>query len=289
MLMALAPEPVENHLLGLSSAGFHRLVWWDWAGPAVNPPLVAMHGLTRNGRDFDAIAAALSQTRRVACPDVVGRGRSGWLPNGALYGYPQYLADSVALLARLGSESVDWLGTSMGGLVGLMLAAMPGSPIRRLILNDVGPFVPKAALERIGAYVGLDPHFATQGELETHLRRIHAGFGPLTDSQWAHLARYSARTPPEGGVSLAYDKAIAQAFAAAPLTDVDLWPFWDKIACDVLILRGGQSDLLLAETAAEMVRRKPGSVLIEFPECGHAPALMDARQIAAVQDWLQAP
>jgi pimeloyl-ACP methyl ester carboxylesterase len=278
-------EPVERHFLGLSAAGFHRDVYWDWPSPAGAPCLIAMHGLTRNGRDFDAVARALAGQYRVICPDVVGRGKSDWLPNGVLYGYPQYLADSAALIAAVGAASVDWLGTSMGGLVGMMLAAQTLTPIRRLILNDVGAIIPKASLERIGGYVGQDPHFADLPELEAYLRRVHASFGNLSDLDWANMARHSARARPDGGYGLAYDPAIARAFDG-PLSNVDLWPVWDLIACPVLILRGASSDLLLAETAAEMVRRKPGTTLIEFPGCGHAPALTDAGQIAAIGDWL---
>jgi pimeloyl-ACP methyl ester carboxylesterase len=274
--------PTERQFLGLSPAGFHRNTYWEWQPPAADAPvLVAVHGLTRNGRDFDSIAVALSQQFRVVCPDVVGRGRSDWLADGALYSYPQYLADAAILLARLGVGSVDWLGTSMGGLMGLMLAAQPNNPIRRLILNDVGPLVPKASLERIGSYVGQDPRFA-------YLRRVHAPFGALSDADWAHLARNSARPLQDGGYGLAYDPAIARAFQTGPIADVDLWPLWDRITCPVLILRGATSDLLLPETAAEMVRRKPGATLAVLPDCGHAPALMEPRQMAVVRDWLAA-
>lgn len=279
-------EPAQRHILGLSPAGFHRCVYREWPSPdSAAPVLVAVHGLTRNGRDFDAVAEAMSDRYRVICPDIVGRGASDWLPDGALYGYPQYLADCAALLARLSVGAVDWLGTSMGGLIGMMLAAQPQTPIRRLIVNDVGPFVPKAALERIATYVGQDPHFASIGDLEAYLRRVHAPFGPLSDAEWAHLAGHSARTLSEGGYGLAYDPKIGQAFQG-PLQDVDLWPLWDRIACPVLIIRGGQSDLLLPDTAAEMVRRKPSAKLVEFPECGHAPTLMAPHQIAAIREWL---
>jgi pimeloyl-ACP methyl ester carboxylesterase len=282
-------EPIERHFLGLDPAGPHRDVFWDWAGPTADAPvLVAVHGLTRNGRDFDAIAAALSDRFRVVCPDVVGRGKSEWLSSGALYTYPQYVADMAVLLTQVSLGPVDWLGTSMGGLIGMAMAAQPVSPIRRLILNDVGPFVPKASLERIADYIGKEPRFASVAAIEAHLRRVHAPFGPLTDDQWAHLARHSARALPEGGFALAYDPAIAQAFTTAPIADVDLWPFWEAITCPVLVIRGGQSDLLLADTADEMVRRKPATTLVTFPECGHAPALMDKAQIAVIRDWLAA-
>jgi pimeloyl-ACP methyl ester carboxylesterase len=278
-------EPAPHQFLGLSAAGFHRTIYWEWGRDAAAPVTIAVHGLTRNGRDFDALARVLAERRRVVCPDMAGRGKSDWLPNGALYTYPQYLADCAALMARLSVAKVDWIGTSMGGLIGMTLAAQPLSPIRRLVLNDVGPFVPKAALERLATYVGQDPHFATHHELELHLRRTYAAFGPLTDVEWAHLARHSARLLPDGAYGLAYDPRIGDAFSG-PIADVDLWPLWRQIGCPVLILRGGQSDLLLAETAAEMVRTKPGTELVEFPECGHAPALMAPHQIAAVADWL---
>jgi pimeloyl-ACP methyl ester carboxylesterase len=283
-------EPVERHFKGGGSAGPHDAVYWEWPGPLPDSPVVvAVHGLTRNGRDFDAVARALSRRFRVVCPDVAGRGRSAWFADAALYAYPQYLADAAVLLAETGAPAVTWLGTSMGGLIGLLMAAQPGSPIERLILNDVGPFVPKAALERIATYVGQDPRFADVAGVEAYLRRVHAPFGPLSDAEWAHLARHSARRLEGGGFGLAYDPAIADAFKMGPIPDVDLWPVWEAISCPVLILRGGQSDLLTAEVAAEMVRRKPSASLVTFPECGHAPALMAPHQIAAIVDWLAAP
>ena len=281
-------EPLERHYLGLSAAGFHRNAYWEWqSGQKDASCLIAMHGLTRNGRDFDAVAGSLSDRFHVVCPDVVGRGKSDWLPDGALYTYPQYLADAAALIARVASAPVDWLGTSMGGLVGMMLAAQPLTPIRRLILNDVGPFIPKASLERIGSYVGLDPHFADLGGLEAYLREVLADFGNLSDADWAHMAVHSARRRPDGSYGLAYDPAIGQAFRVGPIADVDLLPVWDRIACPVLILRGGRSDLLLADTAAEMVLSKENVTLVEFPDCGHAPALMDAEQMGVIRDWLE--
>jgi pimeloyl-ACP methyl ester carboxylesterase len=281
-------EPRERHYLGLSVAGFHRNAYWEWTSNSANAPcLIAMHGLTRNGRDFDAVAGSLADRFHVVCLDVVGRGKSDWLANGALYSYPQYLADSAALIARVAAGPVDWLGTSMGGLVGMMLAAQKLTPIRRLILNDVGPFIPKASLERIGSYVGQDPRFADLKELEAYLRDVLAGFGNLSDAEWAHMARHTARPLTDGRYGLAYDPAIGQAFRTGPIADVDLWPVWDLIACPMLILRGSQSDLLLADTAAEMVRRKANATLVEFPDCGHAPALMNAEQIGVIRDWLE--
>jgi len=271
----------DRSLLALGAAGFHRIHYTEWgAGPVV----LCVHGLTRNGRDFDRLAASLSG-RRVVCPDVVGRGRSDWI-DPAGYGYPQYLADMTALVARLGVDELDWVGTSMGGLIGMMLAAQPNSPVRRLVLNDIGPFVPKAGLERLAGYVGADPSFADLGEVEAYLRRVHAPFGPLADADWRHLAEHGHRRCSDGRLRLHYDPAIGKPFRDGTLADVDLWQLWDRIACPVLVLRGARSDLLLPATAAEMARRGPLARVVELPGIGHAPVLMSADQIAIVADWL---
>ncbi len=279
---------VTKTFQGLGPRGFHRVAYHEWGSPEAGRVVVCAHGLTRTGRDFDVLAADLSRDARVACPDFPGRGQSQWLLVPQDYAYPVYLGDMAALLARLGTEGVDWVGTSMGGLVGLMLAAQPGTPIRRLVLNDVGPFLPKAALERIAAYVGGDPRFPDLAALEAHLRRVHAPFGPLTDAQWRHLAEQSARRLPDGALALHYDPAIAEAFRAAPAQDVNLWPLWDQIRCPVLVLRGAESDVLLRETAEEMGRRGPRARLVEFGGVGHAPALLDPGQREVVRDWLRA-
>ncbi|MDH3473218.1 MAG: alpha/beta hydrolase [Rhodospirillales bacterium] len=283
-------SPRQGHYLGLSAGGFHRLAYSEWGAPGAERVAVCAHGLTRNGRDFDVLAAALAEEGlKVACPDVVGRGRSDRLSDPVGYGYPQYLADATALIARLGVERLDWIGTSMGGLMGLMLAAQPETPIRRLVINDVGPFIPKAALRRIGGYVGRDPLFPDLAAAEAYFREVHAPFGRLTDLQWRHLTEHSvvpAAEPDGGGWRLAYDPAIGLPFQDPELEDVDLWPLWDAIAIPVLVLRGAASDLLLPETAAEMAGRGPKAEVVEIPGCGHAPALMDAAQMRVVKEWL---
>jgi pimeloyl-ACP methyl ester carboxylesterase len=270
--------------MGLGPSGFHRLVYAEWGAATAPRTLICVHGLTRNGRDFDRLAAALSEKYRVICPDVPGRGRSDWLP-AAEYTYPQYLADMTVLIARLGAGDVDWLGTSMGGLIGMMLAASANSPVRRLILNDIGPFIPKAALARIGDYVGKDPHFASLDELEAYLRKIHAPFGPMTDQDWRHLALQGYRRRENGGFGLAYDPGIAAGFLAVK-EDVDLWAVWDKVTCPVLVLRGANSDVLTAATAKEMQKRGPKTKVIDCVGAGHAPGLVTEDQIAAIRDWL---
>ncbi len=284
----------ERSFLGLSAAGFHRVAYTQWGRDDAARTVVCVHGLTRNGRDFDRLALALADRRRIACPDVVGRGRSDWLPVPALYGYPQYCADMAALVARLGVEQVDWVGTSMGGLIGMTLAAQPNSPIRRLVINDVGPFIAKAGLQRIADYVGKDPVFEDIAAVESYLRFVLMGFGRLSDACWREMAEHGARRRPDGRFGLAYDPGIAEAFKSQPMGDVDLWALWDRVQCPVLVLRGADLDLLSAETAQEMTRRGPGARagagagvrVVEFPHTGHAPALMSEDQIAVVRDFL---
>jgi pimeloyl-ACP methyl ester carboxylesterase len=266
--------------------GFHKIAYSHFPGPAGARPIVCVHGLTRNGRDFDALAERLSSRGPVACPDMPGRGQSAWLPVAADYGYPTYMATVAALFARLGADEVDFVGTSMGGIIGMMLACMPGSPIRRLVLNDVGPFIPVAALQRIADYVGADPAFGSVDEIERYYRFVHAPFGDLTDAQWRHMAETSHRVRADGKIGLGYDPGIAEAFKSVPLTDVDLWPYYDQIKCPTLVIRGAQSDLLPAGTAEEMTRRGPKAELYEVAGAGHAPALLDAAQIARIESFL---
>ncbi len=278
-------ERRDQSLLGLSSSGFHRIRYYEW-GAAAAPVLICVHGLTRTGRDFDDLARTLGDRFRLLCPDIVGRGRSDWLDNPVDYSYPQYCADMTALIARSGAETVDWVGTSMGGLIGLALAAQPNSPIRRLVLNDVGPWIPRTALERIAGYVGELPRFDDIAAMEAHIRQIAAPFGPLTDAQWRHLTEHAARSLPEGGVTYAYDPRIDLGLKVAAQADVDLWAMWDRIRCPVLVLRGAESDLLLADVAEAMTRRGPRAKVVCFNGVGHAPALMDPAQIRVIDDWL---
>lgn len=282
-----AAAAAEQSFQGLSATGFHRVAYSEWGSPEQPKTLVCVHGLTRNRHDFDDLCQALCGEFHIAAPDVVGRGASDWLRDPAGYAYPQYLADMTALIARLGAAAVDWLGTSMGGLIGMMLAAQPGSPVHRLILNDVGPFIPKASLERIAGYVGQRTRFPDLSAAEAYFREVHAPFGKLSDAQWQTLTRHSVSNEEGGGFELRYDPGIAKAFTEVELKDVDLWSLWDSISCPVLILRGAESDLLTAEVAREMAARHPDAELVEFPDCGHAPALMEESQIAVVRDWLR--
>ncbi|MFC4351465.1 alpha/beta fold hydrolase [Fodinicurvata halophila] len=247
---------------------------------------VCVHGLTRTGRDFDALAShLLEEGWASACPDIVGRGLSDWLSEASDYGLPQYVSDMVALLARLDVEEVDWIGTSMGGLLGLLLAAQPGTPIRRLVLNDVGPFVPSEALDAIAGYLGHVGPWADIAEAEQVLRRVHSGFGPLDDDQWRHIAETSTRRSEDGQLRFHYDPSIAQAFTD-PLQDIDLWPQWKRISRPTLVLRGEESSLLTAETLRQMEKSGPQAESVTISGCGHAPSLMDRSQMEIISEWL---
>jgi pimeloyl-ACP methyl ester carboxylesterase len=216
----------------------------------------------------------------------VGRGASGWLPVPSSYGFPQYLADMAALIARLDVDEVEWVGTSMGGITGLMLAAQTDTPIRRLVINDAGAFISAQSLEYIANYVGEDPTFKNLAELEEALRTRLSGFAPVTDEQWTRMARNSARHLPDGTWKFGYDPAIGTALHSAPLQDVDLWPLYDRIACPTLVLRGADSPILTADIAQQMTARGPRAKLVEFANVGHAPSLMAHDQIAVVRDFL---
>ena len=266
-----------------------RLHYTEWGGDTAGAArtVVCVHGLTRNARDFDALAGTLAEAgARVVCVDVAGRGGSDRLTDPADYRVEVYAGHLARLLELLDLRRVAWVGTSMGGLIGMALAtAGEHSTIGRLVLNDIGPFVPKAALQPIGAYLGLDLLFPDLAALEQHLRLIHAPFGPLTDQQWAHLARHSARKLPEG-FRLHYDPAIRIPFAKDAPADMEVWQLYDAVTCPTLVLRGGDSGLLNAATAEEMTRRGPRARLVTFPGVGHAPALMAEGQIAVVREFV---
>ena len=280
-----APFPRSGAYRSPIGLGAAVMRWVEW-GPVEGPLVICVHGLTRTGRDFDPLAKALAaQGHRVICPDIFGRGMSDWLPDGSLYVVPAYVSALLPFLAELG-RPYDWVGTSMGGLIGMGLCAVPGTAIRRIVLNDVGPFIPAAGLHAIGDYIGQANTFPDIAALEAHLRHIHAGFGPMSDEQWRHLAETSARMTVGGQVVQHYDPAIVTPMQGVPLADVDLWTIWP--ACTrrpTLVVRGEHSGLLTAETAARMAEH-PLVQLATIPDCGHAPSLMQGSQIALVAQFL---
>jgi pimeloyl-ACP methyl ester carboxylesterase len=286
--MLTSTLPRESQLRSLSAHGFHRVVYYEWGEPDNPDVVVCVHGIGRNGRDFDVVGEALAPTHRVLAPDMPGRGRSEWLRDPMDYVAPTYLTTLTALIAASGAERVAWVGTSMGALLGIMAASLPGTPVARLVVNDAGPLIEPAALSRIAQYFGTDPSFATYGELEAYVRMISAPFGPLTDAQWAHVTTTNTRQRDDGRFALGYDPGIAVPFRAQTATP-DLWPLWDAITCPTLVLRGAQSDLLSSGTARAMSERGPRPRVVEFDGVGHAPMLLARDQVDVVVDFVRSP
>ncbi len=279
-------EPMLRHVTCASPRGLHRIGYAEW-GRRDAPVLLCVHGLTRNGRDFDALAERLADRYRVVCPDMIGRGTSDWAPDHSLYAMPQYVSDCITLIARLDVQELTWLGTSMGGIIGMMVASLPGNPIRRLILNDIGPELGKTGLSRIGGSIGDDPGFASFEEGERTLRGRMFEFGPHTDEQFRYLSRHYV-VQRDGRWAFHYDPAIATAFHAAPATTPppSLWPFFEAINCPVRVIRGSTSDILSEATTGEMAARGPKARTAVIPDVGHAPSLIAPEQIAVVERLL---
>lgn len=288
---SITPKPALQHVQCLGPRGLHRMAYWQWGDPANGRVLVCVHGLSRQGRDFDALAAAMCDRYRVVCPDVVGRGQSDWLTDPAAYAVPNYVADMVTLLARLDAAELHWVGTSMGGLIGMGLASLPGSPIQGLVLNDVGPTIEYAALQRIQGYLGRDVEWDSVDAAADALWEISRGFGPHTREQWLALTRPMLRQNDKGRWHTHYDPAIAVNVRAttpalAQAGEAMLWAAYDRIACATLVLRGAESDLLSPATAAMMAARGPKPRIVEIEGVGHAPMLVQPDQIAIVRDFL---
>jgi pimeloyl-ACP methyl ester carboxylesterase len=281
------------------------MAYWLWGAADAQHVVVCAHGLSRQGRDFDVLARGLlarsPHPLRVVCPDVVGRGRSDWLADPQGYGIPQYAGDMLQLLGQLHAAApittLDWVGTSMGGLIGMALCGSPGLPlpvpVRRLVLNDVGPVIEWTALQRIGTYLGNTGRFASVQQAADAMWQISRSFGPHTPEQWLALSQAMVRALPAGGFTLHYDPAIAVPFRS--LTEADakagqaaLWQLFDAVRAQTVLLRGADSDLLSRETALEMTRRGPQPRLVEFEGVGHAPTLVHDMQVEAVAAFLLA-
>lgn len=292
-------EPTLNYVSCPDAHGGHRMAYWQWGRSDAPHVVLCVHGLSRQGRDFDVLAQALlargGDALRVVCPDVVGRGQSDWLKDPKGYQVPTYAADMLVLLQALQPTTLDWVGTSMGGLIGMALAGQPQLPfpIRKLVLNDVGPAISWQAIERIGTYLGDPLRFASVEEAAEALRRISIGFGPHTQEQWLALTRPMLKPAPEGDgrLMLHYDPAIALPFRAltpesSAQGEVVLWQLYDAIRAQTLLLRGTESDLFARETAQAMTQRGPRARLVEFAGVGHAPTLVADDQVRVVCDFL---
>jgi pimeloyl-ACP methyl ester carboxylesterase len=278
--------PAVRELKSLSAHGFHRVVYYQWGGDENPNVVICVHGVGRNGRDFDVLGEALSANFRVLAPDMPGRGQSEWLFDPMDYAFPTYLTTLTALIAAARVERVSWVGTSMGGLLGIVMAAQRNTPIARLVVNDVGPTVEPAAVARIAEYFGKDVSFGSYPEIEAYVRQISAPFGPLTDVQWAHMTRTNVRQRSDGRWVIGYDPAIAVPFKTSAVPP-SLWPVWDAIACPTLLLHGAQSDLLTQATADEMSKRGPRPKVLDFAGVGHAPMLLTDDQISPVARFLR--
>jgi pimeloyl-ACP methyl ester carboxylesterase len=286
----MSMQPQIKLVQCLSPAGLHNMAYKEWGDPSNPKVLICVHGVTRVSDDFDALAAAMSDRYRVICPDVVGRGRSSWLKDPTYYVVPQYVSDMVTLVARLDVPQVDWFGTSMGALIGMGLAALPDSPVRKMLMNDVGPALSVEALSRIADYIGQDLRFDTWEQGRDYIRLISTPFGPHSDAQWDKLARDVLKQDPDGYWRRHYDLSLALPFKAltaenARQGEAALWAAYDAIRCPVLLVRGSESDLLSRETAQQMSERGPRAKVVELPGIGHAPTFMQADQIALARGF----
>lgn len=294
----------QNSFLGVSDEGFHSVAYTEWGvwSPSL-PTVLCVHGYTRNSRDFDALAHYLqNQDRHVFCPDVVGRGNSSWFNHSSHYNFTQYINDMNALIARTNATQIDWIGTSMGGLIGMMIAALPHSPVRRLILNDIGPQVPIHGLRRLAKYAGNDPDFKSMEEAKQHFKKNYAEFGPLTEKQWDFFTEHSIDQRAPDLYTVKVDPGIKnpkssfqviseffhhpQKSLEGILYDIDLWSIWTKIHCPVLVIHGAHSDLLTPGIIKRMQRMHPLTDVYEIENAGHAPALLDLENHEVINDWL---
>lgn len=300
-------EPALHHVSCPEPSGGHRMAWWQWGDARAPRVVVCVHGLTRQGRDFDVLARALQaqaqaagQGVRVVCPDVAGRGQSDWLREPMGYQYTTYVADMLTLLAQLHAQApitqLDWVGTSMGGIIGMLMAGTPGLPlpvpVARLVLNDVGPGIEWSGIRRIQAYVGQAPaRFATPEDAAAWLRTLSAGFGPISDADWMTLTRPMLKPQPDGGWRLHDDPAIATPMLeltadAVAQGEATLWQAYENTRAATLLLHGIESDLLTAATVRRMCACGPRARLVEFAGVGHAPMLIDDDQVRVVLEFL---
>jgi pimeloyl-ACP methyl ester carboxylesterase len=293
--------PALNYVNCPDASGGHRMAYWEWGNPAAGHVVMCVHGLTRQGRDFDILAKTLCDRSgngvRVICPDVAGRGKSDWLQDPGAYQVPQYTVDMLALLAQLQPTTLDWVGTSMGGLIGMAICGQPDLPlpvpVRRLVLNDVGPKLPWEALHRIGTYLGQTGRFTSLQEAADALWAASSSFGPHTPEQWLAFSRPMVK-PIEGApglFELHYDPAIAVAFSnltreLAAQGEAILWQLYDNIKAATLLIRGAQSDLLSGETAQAMTQRGPRARLVTFEGVGHAPTFVTSHQVGTIADFI---
>ncbi|CAN5363150.1 alpha/beta hydrolase [soil metagenome] len=280
-------QPREQQIAVAFEDGSYPLNFLEWGDASNRNVLFCAHGFSRNSHDFDRVAESLHRDYRIICPDYPGRGKSGWLRAEA-YSYQTTVAASLALLRHLEIDKVDWLGTSMGGVIGIMIGAQPESPIQKLVLNDVGPYFSKEALRSVAEYTGNDERFKDLAQAELHLRELYAAFGELPDAEWEHITRHAVSLRDDGTFGLAYDPniaAVAKQYIDV-LQDVEIWPLFEAVACPVLVMRGAISQVLSAEVVEQMKLRGKRVKAVEIPGVGHAPALRVASELAILKAFL---
>ncbi|EFL87769.1 alpha/beta fold hydrolase [Ahrensia sp. R2A130] len=279
----------KHYHLGLGFHGFHRINYLEWGNAqdfSHQETLFCVHGLTRNARDFDFFANRMCDMYRIVCPDVVGRGDSDHIPEDG-YNYLQYNADMNSLISRLNVTEVNWIGTSMGGIIGMVLASVAQSPIKRLVINDIGPEVSREAQLKIAEYIGKSIDFASVEAVADHLKNIYYEFAPMTEEDWMHMAKYSCRRTKAGTWRLKVDNRVGEAFRESiSYFNVDMWETWERITCPVLVLRGKNSSFLSEETAEKMLTCGPQTTLVEFDDTGHTPTLRNEEQCDVIAEWL---
>ena len=293
-----------DYFFGLSEEGFHHVAYTEWGKPNDSLlPIICVHGLTRQGRDFDSLAEYFSYLGcHLFCPDIVGRGDSDWLKNPLHYTYEQYIADMNAMIARTGVKQVDWIGTSMGGLIGMIMASLPNSPIRRLVLNDIGPQIPIKALNRLSKYAGKDPDFTSMNDAKRYFKLTYADFGNLSEEQWDHLTIHNIREISPGKFISKTDHGVKMSPAKSKLAwnvlmnphkalegtlfDIDLWHIWRNVTCPVFVIHGEKSDILLPDIIRKMQQIHPDTTVLQIPDAGHAPVLMNQEEQKKIYQWL---
>ena len=281
------PEPASHTVLGYGPDGYHKIAYTQWGEPDPERTVICVHGLTRNARDFDKLAARLSADHHVLCPDVVGRGDSDWLRDHSHYTLDQFASDQRQVIARSGANTVDWIGTSMGGLIGIVLASENKSPLRRLVINDIGPFIPVPAIRRIKDYLCVDPVFDSLDEAEEYFRKIYVQTLPMEDQDWQHYTHHGVRLDEQGRYRLHSDPKIGETIKRYwAFMHINLWSRWDRIECPVLVIRGEESDFLTESTAQRMATTGPKAEVITIPNIGHHPSLQSEEQMTMITDWL---
>ncbi len=280
-------EPHHDFFWSLTPQGFHKVAYVEWGNRANPHVLICAHGLTRNSRDFDYLAQDLEDSYRIVCPDLLGRGESDYLENSLLYNFTQYMSDIITLIARLGAHNIHWLGTSLGGIIGMMLAAQPHSPIKSLILNDVGMIVPSLALRRLQTYARNDKTFSSFHEAKTYFQTVFSPFGITEPEHWNHITQHGIKRDEKGDFRLTYDPVLGQNLGNEATPSLHLEAYWQAIRCPILVMRGEESDFLLPEIITKMLYFQPKTSVVTIPNCGHAPSLMDPGHIQIVKEWLK--